>query len=156
MAQIAINEVSQNYTYNIGTSSFATVALPITASWGPAYTESESGDIDAMLESVSWSHFPATQIGLETFISTYRGPSSNYRLAKDFSYQMAVTLLTAGYDILVCRVCPGSRAEGSFSVDGKTFGIKAKYFGTFGNNLKVVLRACSVSFFARLFGKFCR
>ena len=37
MAQITINEISQNYTYNTGASSYATVALPITASWGPGY-----------------------------------------------------------------------------------------------------------------------
>ena len=35
MAKISINEQSRNYSYNVGTSSFATVALPITASWGP-------------------------------------------------------------------------------------------------------------------------
>ena len=37
MAQITINEISQGYSYNIGTSSYATVALPITSSWGPGY-----------------------------------------------------------------------------------------------------------------------
>jgi hypothetical protein len=36
MANIVINEISDNYTYNVGDSSFATVALPITACWGPA------------------------------------------------------------------------------------------------------------------------
>lgn len=145
MAQIVINEISQNYTYNIGRNSFATVALPITASWGPAYTDPDTPEkLDEMLETTSWTHFPATQAGLETFVSTYRGPVSNYRLAKDFSYQMAMTLLTAGYDVLTCRVCPGDKAEASFTIgdetsNAKTFSVKAKYPGSFGNNLKVVL-----------------
>lgn len=162
MAQITINEISDNYTYNIGRSSFATVALPITAMWGPAledwYLEKVTdapvtpnddndigGKIDAMLENVGWSHFPATQEGLESFVATYRGPSSNYKLTRDYSYQMAMTLLSAGYDVLTFRVCPGTRAEGSFicgegSGDSdKEFYIKAKYPGTFGNNLKVSL-----------------
>ena len=37
MANIVINEISQNYTYNIGNNSFATVALPITSCWGPGF-----------------------------------------------------------------------------------------------------------------------
>ena len=159
MAQIVINEISQNYTYNIGTNSFATVAMPITAMWGPAYTdpgsiedeEVENGGskYDIMLERTSWLHFPATQNGLESFVSTFRGPSSNYRLAKDYSYQMAMTLLTAGYDVLVCRVCPGTFASCTFSeykpnpgggtVSVGKLTINAKYPGSFGNNLKVVL-----------------
>lgn len=155
MAQITINEISQNYTYNIGTNSFATVAMPITAMWGPAYTGIESEpepDVDSgeskydlALEKTSWKHFSATQEGLESFVATYRGPASNYKLAKDYSYQMAMTLLTAGYDVLTCRVCPGNKASASQTVthsesDTKTTGvitITAKYPGTFGNNLKV-------------------
>ena len=42
MAQIVINEISQNYTYAIGTNSYATVALPITACWGPCYLDPEA------------------------------------------------------------------------------------------------------------------
>lgn len=147
MATITINEISENYTYNIGTNSFATVALPITAAWGPAYMDPDSvyGDstdessIDLMLENTNWNHFPATQEGLEAFVATYRGPESNYRLSGDYSYQMAMTLLTAGYDVLVCRVCPGAKAAGSLTIGGKALTINAKYPGTFGNNLKVVL-----------------
>ena len=112
MAKITINEVSQNYTYNVGSNSFATVALPITSSWGPGFFDvsamgSHITEAD-MLETLSWSRFPATQAGLESFVSTYRGPAANYRLAKDYSYQMAMTLITAGYDVLVCRLCPGA------------------------------------------------
>ncbi|MCM1226180.1 MAG: hypothetical protein NC320_01985 [Clostridium sp.] len=146
MAQIVINEISQNYTYNTGNNSFATVALPITAMWGPGYTEpTDSGmTIDEMLEVTKWTHFPATQAGLESFVSTYRGPSSNYKLANDYSYQMAMTLLTAGYDVLTCRVCPGTYAEAALNLSKKSdqgshFTIQAKYPGTFGNKLKVKL-----------------
>ena len=88
MANITINEISRNYSYNVGTSTFATVALPITASWGPAYQDPEAlgVSLDYMLENTTWQHFPSSQEGLEAYVSTYRGPSSNYRLAKDNSY----------------------------------------------------------------------
>ena len=33
MSQIIINEISDNYTYNIGNSSYATVAMPMTSCW---------------------------------------------------------------------------------------------------------------------------
>lgn len=153
MANIKINEVSQNYTYNIGTSSYATVALPITASWGPGYVEPATigaSTRDEVLETTVWQRFPATQAGLEAFVATYRGPAANYRIAKDYSYQMAMTLLTAGYDVLVCRLCPGTNAEatfnagttdeaGKFTKGDATFTVKAKYPGTFGNKLMVTL-----------------
>lgn len=153
MAQIIINEISENYAYNIGNNSFATVALPITASWGPGFTFEPSVDVadilnSEQLESLAWTRFPGTQSGLESFVATYRGPASNYRLAKDYSYQIAMSLLTSGYDVLTCRICPGGKAQGEFVashevddapvVDG-TFVIKAKYVGTFGNSLKVYL-----------------
>lgn len=143
MAQIQINEFSQNYTYNIGTSTFATVALPITASWGPAFVDPDTvgKDKDQVLEETVWQRFPATQAGLESFVSTYRGPAANYRSAKDYSYQMAMTLLTSGYDVLVCRLCPGTYAESKFSVDdNNSLNVKAKYPGTFGNSLMCVLK----------------
>lgn len=143
MAQITINEISQNYTFNIGTSSFCTVALPITASWGPAYVDPASAGVDkeTILENTVWQRFPATQAGLESFVSTYRGPAASYRIAQDFSYQMAMSLLSAGYDVLVCRLCPGTHAEGTIT-DTKSKGtltLKAKYPGTFGNSLMATL-----------------
>ena len=118
MAQIIVNEVSQNYSFNIGTNSYACVAMPITASWGPGYEDPTTAGVtkDAMLESVNWKRFPATQSGLEAFVATYRGPASNYRIAKDYSYQMAMTLMTAGYDVLVCRLCPGTQAQKVFNL----------------------------------------
>lgn len=142
MAQITINEVSQNYTYNIGTNSFCTVAMPITASWGPAFVDPEAvgQDLDTVLENTVWQRFPATQAGLEAFVSAYRGPAANYRIAKDYSYQMAMTLLTSGYDVLVCRLCPGTHAQATVTTaEGGSLTLKAKYPGTFGNSLIATL-----------------
>ncbi len=118
MAKIVINEISQNYSYNIGNNSFAGVAFPITACWGPAYQDYKAAGFDTecqMKEHSAFYRFPATKEGLESFVSTFRGPAANYRLAKDYSYQMAMTLLTAGYDVHVCRVSPGLNAEGTFA-----------------------------------------
>ena len=150
MANITINEVSQNYTYNIGNNSYATVALPMTACWGPGFEDAQATGIadDSALESVVWSRFPATQAGLESFVSTFRGPSNNYMLHQDYSYQIAMTLLTSGYDLLVCRVATGQTAQGKFKLGTGTeaqegdqeLSIKAKYLGSFGNNLVVSLR----------------
>lgn len=148
MAQILVNEISENYTYSIVSSSFATVALPITAAWGPAYrpaadvygsSASITDPTDAMLEDTNWLKFESNQAGLESFIATFRGPSSNYRLANDYSYQEALTLLSAGYDVLVCRVSNGAEATNSITIGSGTLNISAKYPGTFGNNIKAVL-----------------
>ena len=143
MAQININEISQSYSYNIGTNAYCTVAMPITSCWGPGYFDKDKEGLteDEILENLRWEHFSATQEGLESFVSTYRGPASNYRSAKDFSYQMAMTLLTAGYDVLACRVCPGTRSEGDLQIDeGNKLHMKAKYPGTFGNNLRCAFK----------------
>lgn len=117
MAQIKINEISQNYQYNVGANSYATVALPITACWGPAFVDPTSvgKSAEEVLEASPWQRFPSTSAGVESFISTYRGPASNYRSVNDYSYQMALTLLNAGYDILVNRLCPGTYAQGMFT-----------------------------------------
>lgn len=175
MATITINEISRNYSYAIGTSTFATVALPITASWGPGYSDpdaimnecreldtSKNWDVENhsdMLDRTAWQRFPANQAGLESFIATYRGPIANYRLANDYSYQMAVTLLTSGYDVLVCRLSPGAKSGASFYLDTlqpdpndptktvvdttKSVTVRAKYPGTFGNNLRVEFKDIS-------------
>lgn len=145
MANITINEISQNYSYNIGSSSFCTVALPITASWGPALLDPESTgkDLSTLLESVIWQKFPASQDGVESFISTFRGPAANYRIAKDYSYHMALTLLANGYDVLVCRLCPGTYASATIkdkNAEGNSLTFKAKYAGTFGNTLQIKLQ----------------
>lgn len=170
MAKIVINEISQNYTYNIGNNEYAGVAFPITACWGPGFMdpntmisdeeleyEDPTGTLtklELMLERTAWQRFPATQAGLESFVATYRGPSANYRLMEDNSYQIAMTLLTAGYDVWACRVSPGSKAQNAFvsgtwsdtsprvftpDPGGPKFYIKAKYPGSFGNSLRVQL-----------------
>lgn len=143
MAQITINEVSSNYNYSVGATSFCTVAMPMTASWGPAYEDPATLGIDLSteLENTAFSHFPATQAGLEAFMSTYRGPATNYRSAGDYSYQFALTLLTAGYDLDICRVCPGTHAQATIQGTGdyeqSSITFRAKYPGTFGNNLVI-------------------
>ena len=145
MAQITINEISKNYTYSTGTSSFCSVAMPITASWGPAFEDPTALGIglEDELEATVFQHFAATQEGLEAFNATYRGPAANYRSSKDYSFQIATTLLTAGYDLDVCRVCAGSHASGTISATIGTgeqsstgsITFRAKYPGSFGNNL---------------------
>ena len=155
MASITINEISQTLSYVIGDNSYACVALPITSSWGPGYFDPETvgKDKGIVLENTVWQRFPANSDGLSAFSAAYRGPAANYRLAGDYSYQMAMTLLTAGYDVLTCRLCPGTFAQsdtyeakasddgsgGSPSVTG-TLTLKAKYPGTFGNNLLCILK----------------
>ena len=150
---IQVNVISENNAFNVESANYATVALPITACWGPGFTLSSSApsgdDIDAALENTAWGLFPAGPEGLESFIATYRGPSSNYRSTKDYSYFMAISLLNAGYAVQTCRLCPGTAASttipetGSGSSGPATSGsliVRAKYPGTFGNNLKVTLK----------------
>lgn len=145
MANITINEISQNYTYSTSNNSFATVALPMTACWGPGFFNSQlSGDdLAENLETTTWEKFPATRQGLEAFVATYRGPAANYRATKDMSYHTALTLLTSGYDVLVCRVCGGSAAAVSIPGKDQARGItlRAKYPGTFGNNVIATLKS---------------
>ena len=153
MAQIIVNPISNNYSINVGNASYCTVALPLTACWGPAFKDIETTGktLEDELEDTVWSRFPATQSGFESFVATYRGPAANYRRAKDYSYQEALTLLANGYDVLVCRLSPGTSAVGKFSTEpsgsssnasstSKELQVSAKYPGTFGNNLVVVLK----------------
>ena len=118
MANIVINEISQNYTYNIGSSTYATVALPMTSCWGPGYADAEADGLatEEDIEKLVWNRFPANQDGLESFLSTYRGPISNFRLVQDYSYYQALTLLTAGYDVLTCRLSAGKQAHIDFDI----------------------------------------
>lgn len=147
MAKIQINEISQNYMYNIGTNNYATVALPITSCWGAGYEDEDSTGMttDEALELVKWTEFPATQAGLEAFIAAYRGPMSGYRMLENYSYQTAMTLLTHGYNVLTCRIACGAKAQGELVIDGegdkaKKLYIKAKYSGSFGNKLRIILK----------------
>ena len=147
MPQITINEVSQNYTYNIGVNRYAEVAFPITAAWGPGYVDPStlagSPTVSSVLEDVKWLRFPATQEGLEAYVSTFRGPTANYRAVKDYSYFYGLTLLTAGYDVLVCRVTNGNTASGSITVGSGALSVNAKYPGSFGNQLYIELAKTS-------------
>ena len=158
MAQIIVNPISNNYSINVGNASYCTVALPITACWGPAFkdfkTAGEGRTLEDELEDTVWSRFPSTQSGFESFVATYRGPAANYRRAKDYSYQVALTLLANGYDVLICRLSPGTTASGTFSTEpsgsssnasstSTELHITAKYPGTFGNNINVVLKQIS-------------
>ena len=155
---ITVNVISENNAFNVENANYATVALPITACWGPGFTlptanpsdsDSAVNPIEEALENTAWSLFPAGSDGLESFIATYRGPSSNYRATKDYSYFMALTLLNAGYAVQTCRLCPGTKASTTFPDEGSGSGsnasagslvITAKYPGTFGNNLKVSIK----------------
>ena len=153
MPNITINEISQTYAYNVGTNAFATVAIPITASWGPSLkqtdfesanlaTSATSKQIMEQFEDVEWKHFPSSQEGMQKFLSVYRGPAANYKSAKDYSFQMAMTYLASGYDILVCRVSSGTEAQashGATTSSGTNTSIvfKAIYQGSFGNSIVV-------------------
>ena len=152
---INVNVISENTTFNVESANYCTVALPITACWGPGFSLSSANpgadDIDDALENTAWNLFPAGPDGLESFIATYRGPSSNYRTTKDYSYFIALSLLNSGYAVQTCRLCPGTAAsttipESSGSGSGNSgtpsgsLIITAKYPGTFGNNLKVTLK----------------
>ena len=103
---INVNVISENTTFTVENANFATVALPITACWGPCFSLSSADptavDVENALENTAWSLFQAGPDGLEAFIATYRGPSSNYRSAQDYSYFTALSLLNAGYAVQTC------------------------------------------------------
>ena len=158
---IQVNVISENNAFAVESANYATVALPITACWGPAFTlptaeldPSKPEDLEKVanaFENTAWSLFQAGPGGLESFIATYRGPSSNYRSTRDYSYFMALSLLNAGYAVQTCRLCPGTFASVTInsgssssnsndnSADGSLI-VTAKYPGTFGNNLRVSLK----------------
>lgn len=155
---INVNVISENTAFTVENANYCTVALPITSCWGPGFTlpsaafPIDDDAVDEALENTAWSFFQAGPEGLESFISTYRGPSANYRSTKDYSYFMALSLLNAGYSIQTCRLCPGTKASltlpinessgssNSESNDEGSLIITAKYPGSFGNNLRVSLK----------------
>ena len=138
MPKINITEHSDTYSFQVRNNNYATVALPITACWGPAYlASSEDANPD-------WIHFTAGYKGTTEFMNTFKGPNT-YLGTREKSYDYALKLLAAGYDILVKRVDGlGSAADRIYSfntVDSTKYWITvtAKYPGTYGNNLSVEL-----------------
>lgn len=174
---ITVNVISENNAFNVESANYCTVALPITSCWGPAFIlptafsipelpenpteeqkeayrvalEAASDTLANAFENTAWSYFPAEPEGLEAFISTYRGPSTNYRATKDYSYFIALSLLNAGYAVQTCRLCPGTYASTTITPSSSSSGssndassgaliVTAKYPGTFGNYLKVTIK----------------
>ena len=78
---IQVNVISENKAFTVENANYCTVALPITACWGPAFRDIKTTgkSLEDELEETAWSLFPAGPDGLEAFLATYRGPSSNYR-----------------------------------------------------------------------------
>lgn len=97
MPRINIYEHSDTYSFQTKNNSYATVAFPIAAIWGPTFVE---GDEDA---NPDWIHFSAGFRGTTDFMSTFRG-ANNYLGAREKSFDYALKLLASGYDILVKRV----------------------------------------------------
>lgn len=97
MPRINIYEHSETYSFQTKNNSYATVAFPIAAIWGPTFVE---GDEDA---NPDWVHFSAGFRGTTDFVSTFRG-ANKYLGAREKSYDYALKLLASGYDILVKRV----------------------------------------------------
>lgn len=143
MAKIVVNEYSQSYTYNTGTGSYCEVALPIASCWGPCNAFSASPDYDVNTAVDMWNHFDGTAVGLQEFVRTYGGPIANYRTYNDYSYYKALSLLSAGYDLLVQRISFGSNA----SLNNGTTIISAKYPGSFGNRISVQIKSESTYFY---------
>ena len=70
---IQVNVISENTSFNVENANYCTVALPITACWGPCFTlptadpnnaEEASKAIEDALENTAWSLFPAGAEGL--------------------------------------------------------------------------------------------
>ena len=97
MPRINIYEHSETYSFQTKNNSYATVAFPIAAIWGPTYVE---GDEDS---NPDWVHFSSGFRGTTDFMQTFRG-ANNYLGSREKSYDYALKLLAAGYDILVKRV----------------------------------------------------
>lgn len=152
MPRINIYEHSDTYSFQVKNLAYACVAFPITAIWGPSY---DSADEDL---NPDWVRFQAGYRGTTDFVNTFRGPNT-YMGARDKSYDYALKLLSAGYDILVKRAdglgSPASRNlifnQGTASVAASSdvtyagsetqpevvLKATSKLLGTLGNRLKV-------------------
>lgn len=97
MPRINIYEHSETYSFQTKNNSYATVAFPIAAIWGPTYVE---GNEDS---NPDWVHFSSGFRGTTDFMNTFRG-ANKYLGAREKSFDYALKLLAAGFDILVKRV----------------------------------------------------
>ena len=97
MPRINIYEHSETYSFQTKNNSYATIAFPIAAIWGPTYVE---GDEDS---NPDWVHFSSGFRGTTDFMNTFRG-ANKYLGAREKSFDYALKLLAAGFDILVKRV----------------------------------------------------
>ncbi len=142
MPRINITEHSETYSFQVRNNNYATVALPICAIWGPAFVADDEDN------NPDWLHFEAGYRGTTDFLDTFKGPNP-YLGPRDKSFDYAVKLLSAGYDILVKRTDGvGLKSQGSGAVQkGETADddircvATAKYPGTYGDRLRVVLQA---------------
>lgn len=136
MPRINITEHSDTYSFQVKNNNYATIALPITAIWGPAYVADDDEN------NPDWVHFSAGYQGTTEFVNTFKGPNT-YLGQREKSYDYALKLLAAGYDILVKRVDGlGGRAENYIdfaTASGETPAVRllavAKYPGTYGKKL---------------------
>ena len=136
MPRINITEHSDTYSFQVRNNNYATVALPITAIWGPAYVADDEEN------NPDWLHFSAGYRGTTDFMDTFKGPNT-YLGQREKSYDYALKLLAAGYDILVKRADGvGGRAENfidfaSASEESPAVRLTAvaKYPGSYGKKL---------------------
>ena len=97
MPRINIYEHSETYSFQTKNNSYATVAFPLAAIWGPTFVEGEEDS------NPDWVHFSSGFRGTTDFMQTFRG-SNSYLGAREKSFDYALKLLASGYDILVKRV----------------------------------------------------
>lgn len=119
MPRINIYEHSDTYSFQVTNRAYACVAFPITAIWGPTY---DAADED---KNPDWLRFEAGYRGTTNFVNTFRGANTSLG-ARDKSYDYALKLLSAGYDVLVKRADGlGARASRNLVYDYGTAGVKA-------------------------------
>lgn len=146
MPRINITEHSDTYSFQVRNNNYATVALPITAIWGPAYV-ADNDDANP-----DWLHFAAGYEGTTRFMDTFKGPNT-YLGQREKSYDYALKLLAAGYDILVKRVDGfGATAFDFNSIVSQSgeqpevrINVTAKYAGTYGDNIRVSITFDKIS-----------
>ena len=124
MSQITINEISQNYSYAAGNASFCSVALPITACWGPGYEDPAALGIDKAV-------FPGIQGGPLEHIIAGKAVALKEALQPEFkdyaeqivknSKALCQTLIDRGFNIV-----GGMTENHLFTLDLRDKGITGK------------------------------